>query len=98
MEVFYLWIKDVIHSFFLSAEKEKAETLSFYETIEKDHGRMEIRRYTTSADTDFLTGKNEWANLQRIGKAENIRDTEGQKSREIRYYISDEDYSAEDLL
>lgn len=58
---------------------------------------MEIRRYTTSTDTNFLTGKNEWANLQKIGKVENIRETEGQKSREIHYYILDEDYGAEEI-
>lgn len=88
---------DEISEYFDYAQKEESEGLSFYETMEKDHGRMEIRRYTTSADTDFLTGKKEWINLQRIGKVENIRETEGKKSREIRYYILDEDYSAEEL-
>lgn len=90
-------LHDEIDEYFTYAEKEEAEKLSFYQTEEKDHGRIEIRKYTTSADTDFFTGKKDWKNLKSIGKVESIRETEGKQSRDIRYYILDEDYSAQEM-
>ena len=90
-------LHDEIQEYFDYAEKEEAEKLSIYRTEEKDHGRIEIRKYTTSADIDFLTGKKEWKNLKRIGKVESIRETEGKKSIDIRYYILDKDSSAQEM-
>lgn len=90
-------LHDEIREYFSYAEKEEPEKLSFYQTIEKDHGRIEIRNYATSADIDFLTGKKDWKNLKRIGKVESIRETGEKKSREVRYYILDEDCSAQEM-
>lgn len=90
-------LHDEIREYFDYAEKEGTETLNIYQTAEKDHGRIEIRKYTTSTETDFLTGKKDWKNLKRIGKVECIRETDGKKSRDIRYYIMDEDYSAQEM-
>ena len=90
-------LHDEIQEYFDYAEKEEVEKLSHYQTEEKDHGRIEIRKYETSADIDFLTGKKEWKNLKRIGKVESIREIDGKKSRDVRYYILDKDYSAQEL-
>ena len=90
-------LHDEIQEYFDYAEKEEAEKLSIYRTEEKDHGRIEIRKYTTSADIDFLTRKKEWKNLKRIGKVESIREIEGKKSIDIRYYILDKDSSAQEM-
>ena len=90
-------LHDEIQEYFDYAEKEEPERLSIYRTEEKDHGRIEIRKYTTSADIDFLTGKKEWKNLKRIGKVESIRETGGKKRVDIRYYILDEDSSAQEM-
>lgn len=90
-------LHDEIEEYFTYAEKEEPEKLSFYRTEEKDHGRIEIRNYATSADIDFLTGKKDWKNLKRIGKVESIRETEGKQSRDIRYYILDQDYNAQEM-
>lgn len=51
--VLYKEIKD----YFSYAEKEEPENLASYEAIEKDHGRIEKRRYWISSDIDYLTGK-----------------------------------------
>lgn len=90
-------LHEEIEEYFTYAEKEEPEKLSFYRTEEKDHGRIEIRNYATSADIDFLTGKKDWKNLKRIGKVESIRETEGKQSRDIRYYILDQDYNAQEM-
>ena len=86
-----------IQEYFDYAEQEEPEKLSRYRTEEKDHGRIEIRKYETSADIDFLSGKKDWKNLKRIGKVESIRETDGKKSRDVRYYILDKDYSAQEM-
>lgn len=88
---------DEIREYFTYAEKEEREKLSFYQTEEKDHGRIEIRKYVTSADTGFLSRKKEWKNLCRIGKVESIREINGNRSSEVRYYIMDEDSSAQEM-
>ena len=90
-------LHDEIQEYFEYAEKEEPEKLSRYHTEEKDHGRIEIRNYETSAEIEFLTGKKDWRNLKRIGKVESIRKIDGKKSRDVRYYILNKDYSAEEL-
>lgn len=53
---------------FFYAEKEEPEKLSTYQTIEKDHGRIEKRKYLISTEIDDLTGKENWKNIKAIGK------------------------------
>ena len=46
-----------IKEYFSYAEKEEPEKLSTYQTIEKNHGRIEKRNYLIFQDIDYLTGK-----------------------------------------
>jgi predicted transposase YbfD/YdcC len=62
-----------------------------HQPLEKDHGRLEIRRHWTISDPEFITfvdptGK--WAGLQSIGMVETQRTMGEQTSAETRYYIS----------
>jgi predicted transposase YbfD/YdcC len=63
----------------------------FAQTIEKDHGRLEIRRHWTIFDPEFMAfvdPKEKWAGLQSIGMVQAHR-TIGEKTTiETRYYIS----------
>ncbi len=43
-------------------------------TLEKDHGRIEIRRYALSAQIDWLDTKPAWAGLQAVGRVESHSD------------------------
>lgn len=45
------------------------------ETIDGDHGRIEIRKYTLVSDIEWLQGKENWGGLSSIGMVETIRDT-----------------------
>ena len=47
--------------------------LPIQETIEKDHGRIENRRYALSSHIDGLEAKPDWAGLQAVGRVESIR-------------------------
>ena len=63
----------------------------FTQTIDKGHGRIEVRRYWTISDPEFITflnSKGKWAGLQSIGMVESQRTLAGRTSIEVRYYIS----------
>ncbi|WP_115368663.1 ISAs1 family transposase [Moraxella bovis] len=58
------------------------------QTVEKDHGRIETRRYATSTQLDWLSGKDDWTNLHAVVMVESIRDVKDKVTTEHRYYLS----------
>lgn len=86
-----------IKEYFDYAEKEEKELLDTYQTIEKNHGRIEKRKYLISTDIGYLTGKEKWKNLKSIGKVESIREINGKRSSETRYYILDQNMTSEEM-
>jgi predicted transposase YbfD/YdcC len=58
------------------------------ETVEKDHGRIEKRRYWFVSEIDWLTARHAWEGLHSMGMVERIRQIGDQVSSEISYYIS----------
>lgn len=84
--------QDVESLFVYAFEKEfQAIDHHTYQTVEKGHGRVEIRRYWTISDPEFLTWldpKNKWAGLRSIGRVEAQRIIDDDVTSEIRYYIS----------
>ena len=85
----YEGVKDL---FAYAQEVDYQEIVSdFYQTVEKDHGRLEKRRYWTISEPEFIkyldpTAK--WTGLHRIGMVEAQRQIGQQISTEVRYYIS----------
>ncbi|MGI9278480.1 MAG: ISAs1 family transposase [Endozoicomonas sp.] len=72
----------------LATKKKLPELASFHETVEKGHGRIEIRRCWASTDIHWLTQREDWKDLAMIGVVESERH-EGEKvSIERRYFIS----------
>lgn len=65
-----------------------AETLALCETIEKDHGRLETRRYYQSAELSWFADLHQWEGLKSAGLVESIRQVDGQTTVERRYYLS----------
>jgi predicted transposase YbfD/YdcC len=63
-------------------------TLARLETVEKDHGRIETRRYYQSAHVDWFADRAKWEGLQSVGLVEAIRESGGQRTVERRYYLS----------
>jgi predicted transposase YbfD/YdcC len=62
-----------------------------HQTTDGNHGRLEIRRYTTITEPDFiqyLNPEGKWAGLRSIGMVETQRRLREQVSVETRYYIS----------
>jgi predicted transposase YbfD/YdcC len=61
---------------------------SFDQTIDKGHGRIEIRRCWTMGLVEFLTDAQQWTNFASIGMIQAERRLHGKVEYETRYYIS----------
>jgi predicted transposase YbfD/YdcC len=66
---------------------KEVQTLKEYETVEKDHGRIETRRYYQSDHLDWFADKEKWEGLNSIGMVESLREINGEVTRERRYYL-----------
>jgi predicted transposase YbfD/YdcC len=75
---------------FLAVEEERTSgfTISRTSTLDKEHGRIEERRYCQINAPDYLYGYEEWADLKSIGMVEAEREVEGSSTVEKRYYLS----------
>lgn len=63
--------------------------LAFLETVEKDHGRLETRRYWQSGDIDWFADRAQWEGLRSVGMVESVRQVGAQAPTvERRYYLS----------
>ena len=63
----------------------------FHETVNKDHGRLEVRRHWTITEAEYLqylNTKERWAGLASIGMVEAERHFGDKVTRETRYYIA----------
>lgn len=65
-----------------------AANLAVHETVEKDHGRIETRRYYQSAQLDWFADRAKWEGLKSVGMVEAIREIGAHRTVERRYYLS----------
>lgn len=63
--------------------------------VEADHGRIETRTATVSADIDWLQKDHQWPGLTAIGKVVRIRETPDKTTTETAYYLLSAALSAE---
>jgi predicted transposase YbfD/YdcC len=70
------------------AKSVPPNTMDFFQTLEKDHGRIETRRYWQSTDVHWFEDKKQWKQLRSVGMVESIRCVKGKNSIERRYYFS----------
>ena len=70
-----------------TSQGEKPE-LVHIETVEKDHGRLETRRYWQSENIDWFADLLKWKGLRSVGVVESVREIKGEISTERRYYLS----------
>jgi len=67
-----------------------AGTFAYLRTVEKDHGRLEIRQHWLLRDPALLAYRNPtnaWANLASIGLIERQRQIGGTRTSECHYYL-----------
>ena len=82
-------LAESITSFFEigQAEQWKRTPHSFVESVEKDHGRLEVRRCWAFDQLDCLANPQQWPDLKTFGVIESERTINGATSRERRLYI-----------
>jgi predicted transposase YbfD/YdcC len=81
-------LEDIELLFKEAQEKEfKGIDADQYETVEKSHGRVEIRKYF-SMDADDLPDKIKWSGIKSIGMISRERLIKEKRSKETIYYIS----------
>ena len=68
--------------------RDRRQQCDYYETIEKSHGRIEIRKCWSCWDIDWLIHRHDWAGLSSISAVECTRKLNGKSSTERRYFIS----------
>ena len=61
---------------------------SFHQTLEKDHGRIETRRYWTFSAAQLSQNTEKWAGLESIGVVESVRRLGEETSTSTRYYLN----------
>ena len=66
-----------------------------FESVEKDHGRIEERRYWQSDDIAWYSGGSQWPGLRSFVVVESMRESKGQQEHCRRYYISSLAYDVE---
>jgi len=64
------------------------QSYDYYETIEKSHGRIEVRKCWTCWDVDWLNQREQWTGLSCLAAIECTRTINGNSSTERRYFIS----------
>jgi predicted transposase YbfD/YdcC len=62
--------------------------LQQFQTVEKDHGRLETRTYYQSDYLDWFADRGKWEGLRSVGMVESIRELDGKVTTERRYYLS----------
>lgn len=65
-----------------------AASLASLQTVEKDHGRLEMRRYYQSDQLNWFADRAKWAGLQSVGMVEAVREQDGDTTVERRYYLT----------
>ena len=66
----------------------EAAMLASVESVEKDHGRLETRRYVQSDQLSWFADRPKWEGLKSVGMVESTRQVDGKTSVERRYYLS----------
>jgi predicted transposase YbfD/YdcC len=83
-------LQESVEDFFAVAAREDFSAVShdFYEEIDKDHGRLEVRRYWISETLCTLPDTERWVGLRSIGMVERTCHTGDLQTTERRYFIN----------
>jgi len=80
-----------------SSKDENNSWVDYHETLDKDHGRVEVRRYWCSSELEDLSTCQDWPGLKKMGMVESERHIGDKISVERRYYILSEELCAKEF-
>jgi len=81
-------VHEEVRGYLDDAITRRLDDLAYLETVEKDHGRLETRRYWQSGWLDWFADRGDWEGLRTIGAVEARRESQGQVQTERRYFLS----------
>jgi predicted transposase YbfD/YdcC len=83
-------VHEEVREFFSDARKRQFKDLpcDYLETIEKDHGRIETRRYWITEEIGWFAERTLWEGLRSFGMVESIREVDGKATSETRFYLA----------
>lgn len=81
-------VHEEVRTFLDDAIVHSPDTLDYTETVEKDHGRLETRRYWQSDRLEWFADLPKWEGLRSVGVVESIRELKGITQTERRYFLS----------
>jgi len=86
-----------VAQFFSSVREERTHGFRVSErrSVEKEHGRIEERRFWHVNAPEDLVAAGEWADLASLGLCEAVREVKGRASTHRRYYLSSLEVDAE---
>lgn len=78
-----------VESFLTDARSRSFEGVNheYLQTVEKDHGRIETRRYWITDRIAWIEDRAEWEGLRSVGMIERIRDIGGEVTSEISFHL-----------
>jgi len=90
-------LHDDVKLFFQTQKGNNCKDVSFdyYETVDADHGKIEIRKYWTTSDIGWLQGKENWKKLETICMVQRERQFDHKTEIETSYYIGSIENKAE---
>ena len=94
-------LHDDVQELFSYAEEIGFVDCDYHKTIEKDHGRLEIRECWTISGLEYLSylrNLSKWANLRTIVMVKRERRVDAKVEIEVQYYISSLVSSAQHIL
>lgn len=77
-----------VKTFLDEAIARKETHLVTTKTTDKEHGRLEVRRYWQTEKLEWFADRKEWEGLKSVGVVEARRTINGKESVERRYYLS----------
>jgi len=67
---------------------DAGSSFNFFESVDSDHGRIELRRYWATSDINWLQGKENWSRLKTIIMVQHERHVDDNISIEKAFHIS----------
>lgn len=81
-------LKDDVALFFQDVPPETTEEIDYHKSLNKDHGRIEVRECWTTSAIEWIDGKDKWAGLKSICAVRSTRTIGEETKQETRYFIS----------
>jgi len=90
-------LKDDVALYFQDLPQKASDDVDYYRSVDKDHGRIEVRECWVTNNIDWIERKEKWMGLESLCAIRATRIIGDHETQETRYYISSLAVSARDM-